>query len=60
MTTEKYATLCILLMIIPALTYLSITILPERTQRYIESHKSIPIYVVMSLIVIACFWCLSV
>lgn len=60
MTTEKYATLCILLMVIPAFIFLSIAFLPERTQRYLESHKSIPNYVVMSLIVIACIWCLSV
>lgn len=57
MTTEKYFILCILLTVIPGFIFLSIGFLPERTQRYLESHQEIPGYVVMSLIVLACIWC---
>ena len=58
MTTEKYITLSIFLIGVPALTYLSIAIMPKRTQIWLQSRKKIPQCIIMALIVIACIWCL--
>lgn len=57
MTTEKYLTFSIFLILVPAIFFLSLTIMPKRTQRYLESHKSIPVCILLSLVVLACIWC---
>lgn len=44
MTTEKYMTLYILFIVIPAFIFLFLGFLPERMQRHLELHQAILCY----------------